>query len=96
MLQDAASLVTALCLNIKPADEFLAAKTSHLFNSIVTKQNLQLGTDFLLKVISWHIECIKKCSTIILPDILYNLQCILQTNPQTGHKVGKITIMLNK
>lgn len=96
MLQDATSLMTALCLNIKPVDEFLAAKTSHLLNSMITKQNLQFGTDSLWKVISWHIECLRKCTDIVLPDIFHSLQCILQYNPQASHKVGsKITIFIN-
>ncbi|XP_026761719.2 HEAT repeat-containing protein 6 [Galleria mellonella] len=83
---DAEMLVTALCLSIKPIDEYLAAKTSHLINSVVTKQSLQFGSDYLWKVISWHINCIKKCSDIILPDILHNMQCILQLNPHAGQK----------
>ncbi|OWR52475.1 eg:34f3.4 protein [Danaus plexippus plexippus] len=85
--EDAAALVTSLCFNIKPVDEFLSTKTSHLINSLVTKQSLKFGYDFLFKVVAWHIECIKTCSDIILPDILHNLQCILQTNPQSGSKV---------
>ncbi|XP_059052046.1 HEAT repeat-containing protein 6 [Achroia grisella] len=83
---DATALVTALCVNIKPVDEYLATKTSHLINSILTKQSLQFDSDYLWKVISWHISCIKKCSDIILPDILHNMQCILQINPQAGQK----------
>ncbi|KAM3965313.1 HEAT repeat-containing protein 6 [Aphomia sociella] len=83
---DAGTLVTALCLNIKPMDDFLAAKTSHLINSLLTKQNLQFDSDYLAKVISWHIQCAKKCSDVVLPDILHNMQCILQMNPQAGHK----------
>lgn len=88
ILQDAATLMTALCLNVKPSDDFLAAKTSHLMNSIVTKQNLQFDADFLWKVISWHIDCLKQCSDIVLPDILHSLQCILQSNPQPSHKAS--------
>lgn len=87
MFQDASTLVTALCYNIKPGDEFISAKTSHLINSIIIKQNIQLPTDFLWKVVSWHVECLRKCSDIILPDILHNMQCILQSNPLAGHKV---------
>ncbi|XP_075977882.1 HEAT repeat-containing protein 6 [Anticarsia gemmatalis] len=83
---DAAPLITALCLNVKPVDEFLAAKTSHLINSIISKQNLQFDTDYLWKVISWHVECLKKCSEIVLPDILHSIQCILHANPQASHK----------
>ncbi|XP_046965630.1 HEAT repeat-containing protein 6 isoform X1 [Vanessa cardui] len=82
--QDAAALVTSLYVNIKPVDEFLAAKTSHLINNIVTKQNLQFTGVYLGSVIAWHIDCIKKCSDIIIPDILHNLQCILHVNPQSG------------
>ncbi|XP_053609751.1 HEAT repeat-containing protein 6 [Plodia interpunctella] len=84
--QDATTLVTALSLNIRPADEFLAAKTSHLVNSIISKQNLQFEAEYLWKVISWHIQCLKKCSDIILPDILHNMQCILQISPLAGNK----------
>ncbi|XP_045773429.1 HEAT repeat-containing protein 6 isoform X1 [Maniola jurtina] len=84
--QDAAALITSLCVNIKPIDEVLAAKTSHLMNSIVTKQNIQFDSDYLTKVIAWHIDCIKKCSDIILPDILHNMQSILQSNPHSGQK----------
>ncbi|XP_047029951.1 HEAT repeat-containing protein 6 [Helicoverpa zea] len=83
---DAAALITALCLNVKPADEFLAAKASHLINSVITKQNLQFETDYLWKVISWHIECMRKCTDIVLPDILHSLQCILQSYPNASHK----------
>ncbi|XP_049873203.1 HEAT repeat-containing protein 6 [Pectinophora gossypiella] len=97
---DATTLVTALCLNIKPVDEFLAAKTSHLMNSIVTKQNLQFDTDYLWKVISWHVQCLKKCSDVILPDILHNMQCILQYCPQAGIKfveelIGSQGLLIN-
>ncbi|KAJ8722117.1 hypothetical protein PYW08_004519 [Mythimna loreyi] len=83
---DAATLITALCFNVKPGDDFLVAKTSHLINSIVTKQNLQFDAEYLWKVISWHIECLKQCTDIVLPDILHSLQCILQSNPQAGRK----------
>ncbi|XP_035439500.2 HEAT repeat-containing protein 6 [Spodoptera frugiperda] len=83
---DAAAVVTALCLNVKPADEFLAAKTSHLINSLITKQNLEFEADYLWKVISWHIECLKHCTDIVLPDILHSLQCIIELNPQATHK----------
>ncbi|CAB3261513.1 unnamed protein product [Arctia plantaginis] len=83
---DATTLITALCLNVKPVDEFLAAKTSHLINSIVTKQNVQFGPDYLWKVMSWHVECLKKCSEIVLPDILHSTQCILQFNVAAGSK----------
>ncbi|KOB75437.1 putative HEAT repeat containing 6 [Operophtera brumata] len=78
---DASTVVTALCHNIKPGDEFISAKTSHLINSILIKQNIQFPTDFLWKVVLWHVECLRKCSDIILPDILHNMQCILQANP---------------
>lgn len=95
-LQDAAAVITALCLNVKPIDDFLAAKTSHLLNSIITKQSLQFGSDYLWKVISWHVDCLRKCSDIVLPDILHSMQCILHYNPQASHKVCmsivKITI----
>lgn len=77
---DAATLVTALCLNVKPMDEFLAAKTSHLINSILTKQNLHFDIDYLRKVISWHLDCLKRCSEIVLPDILHSMQCMIQSN----------------
>lgn len=90
--QDASTLVTALCLNIKPEDEFLAAKTSHLINCILTKQNLHFDVDYMGKVISWHVKCLKKCSDVILPDILHNMQCVLQSCPQAGHKVPIVTI----
>ncbi|CAH0715508.1 unnamed protein product, partial [Brenthis ino] len=98
--QDAAALVTSLCVSIKPIDEFLAAKTSHLIQSIVTKQNIQFDSDYLWKVIAWHVDCIKKCSDIILPDILHNLQCILTINPLSGLKfinelIGKQGLLLN-
>ncbi|XP_050350439.1 HEAT repeat-containing protein 6 [Nymphalis io] len=83
---DAAALVTSLYVNIKPVDEFLSAKTSHLIKNIVTKQNLQFTGVYLENVIAWHIDCIKKCSDIILPDILHNLQCILHVYPQCGQK----------
>ncbi|XP_026735223.1 HEAT repeat-containing protein 6 isoform X1 [Trichoplusia ni] len=83
---DAAAVITALCLNVKPIDEFLAAKTSHLLNSIITKQSLQFGSDYLWKVISWHVDCLRKCSDIVLPDILHSMQCILHYNPQASHK----------
>nr|XP_026499699.1 HEAT repeat-containing protein 6 isoform X1 [Vanessa tameamea]XP_026499700.1 HEAT repeat-containing protein 6 isoform X1 [Vanessa tameamea]XP_026499701.1 HEAT repeat-containing protein 6 isoform X2 [Vanessa tameamea] len=99
--QDAAALVTSLYVNIKPVDEFLAAKTSHLINNIVTKQNLQFTGEYLGNVIAWHIDCIKKCSDIILPDILHNLQCILHVNPQCGQKfiiylIGKDGLLIKK
>lgn len=68
-------------------DEFLAAKMSHLINSIITKQNIQFGSDYLWKVMSWHVECLKKCSEIVLPDILHSIQCILQLNVAAGTKV---------
>ncbi|XP_060803157.1 HEAT repeat-containing protein 6 [Amyelois transitella] len=83
---DSTVLVTALSLNIKPADELLAAKTSHLINSIITKQSLKFEAEYLWKVISWHIQCVKQCSDIILPDILHNMQCILKISPQAGKK----------
>ncbi|KAH9644896.1 hypothetical protein HF086_007984 [Spodoptera exigua] len=86
---DAATVVTALCLNVKPVDEFLAAKTSHLINSLITKQNLEFETDYLWKVISWHIECLKYCTDIVLPDILHSLQCIIELKPQATHKFIK-------
>lgn len=79
--------MTSLCVNIKPIDELLAAKTSHLIKHLVTKQNIQFTSDYLWKVIAWHIDCIKKCSDLILPDILHNLQCILHMNSQSGQKV---------
>ncbi|CAH2246737.1 jg8801 [Pararge aegeria aegeria] len=84
--QDATALITTLYGNIKPIDECLAAKTSHLMNSIITKQNIQFDSDYLSKVIAWHIDCTKKCSDMILPDILHNMQCILQSNPRSGQK----------
>ncbi|XP_028176593.1 HEAT repeat-containing protein 6 [Ostrinia furnacalis] len=98
--QDAATLITALCVNIKPEDEFLAAKTSHLLNSILSKQNLQFDVNYLEKVVTWYISCMKKCSDIVLPDILHNLQCILQLSPQLGQKfsntlIGPQGILLN-
>ncbi|KAF9421110.1 hypothetical protein HW555_002822 [Spodoptera exigua] len=86
---DAATVVTALCLNVKPVDEFLAAKTSHLINSLIAKQNLEFETDYLWKVISWHIECLKYCTDIVLPDILHSLQCIIELKPQATHKFIK-------
>ncbi|XP_023946380.1 HEAT repeat-containing protein 6 [Bicyclus anynana] len=84
--QDAAALITSLCVNIKPIDEFIAAKTSHLLNSIITKQNIHFDGDYLSKVVAWHIDCVKKCSDMILLDILHNMQCILQNNPHSGQK----------
>ncbi|KAL0838793.1 hypothetical protein ABMA28_016835 [Loxostege sticticalis] len=98
--KDAATLVTALCVNVKPEDEFLAAKTSHLINSIITKQNLQFDLSYLAKVVIWYIDCLRKCSDIVLPDILHNLQCILQLSPQLGHKfsnslIGSQGILMN-
>ncbi|CAG9786769.1 unnamed protein product [Diatraea saccharalis] len=97
---DASTLIIALCINVKPTDESLAAKASHLINSILSKQNLQFDLDFLCNVVSWHILCLKKCSDIIVPDILHNMQCILQVNPQLGIKfseelVGPNGILLN-
>ncbi|XP_045498148.1 HEAT repeat-containing protein 6 [Colias croceus] len=83
---DITSLLNVLCLYIKPVDEFISAKTSHLFNSVITKQNIPISNDHLGKVIAWHIECIKTCSDVVLPDILHNLQCILQVNVQAGYK----------
>ncbi|KAL0883107.1 hypothetical protein ABMA27_016568 [Loxostege sticticalis] len=99
-LFDATTLVTALCVNVKPEDEFLAAKTSHLINSIITKQNLQFDLSYLAKVVIWYIDCLRKCSDIVLPDILHNLQCILQLSPQLGHKfsnslIGPQGILMN-
>lgn len=79
--------MTSLCVNIKPIDDLLVAKTSHLIKHLVTKQNIQFTSDYLTKVIAWHIDCIKKCSDLILPDILHNLQCILHMNSQSGQKV---------
>lgn len=79
---------------MKPADEFLAAKTSHLINSLITKQNLEFEADYLWKVISWHIECLKHCTDIVLPDILHSLQCIIELNPQATHKVGTLIFLL--
>lgn len=93
--QDASTLITALCLNIKPAEEFLAAKISHLINCILTKQNLQFDIDYMGKVISWHVECLRKCSDVILPDILHNMQCILQSSPQAGYKVCPVKMSFN-
>ncbi|KAJ2949139.1 hypothetical protein O0L34_g6080 [Tuta absoluta] len=83
---DGTTLVTALCLNIKPEDDFLAAKASHLMSTLLTRQNLKFDTNYLWKVIAWHVHCLKQCSDVILLDIMHNMQCILQNNPQSGHK----------
>ncbi|XP_028039412.1 HEAT repeat-containing protein 6-like isoform X2 [Bombyx mandarina] len=83
---DATTLVTALCVNIKPTKDFLATKASHLMKSMIVKQNLQFSADNLSNVVAWHIECLKHISEIVVPDILHNLQCILQYNPQVGQK----------
>ncbi|CAK1580315.1 unnamed protein product [Parnassius mnemosyne] len=97
---EAGALINVLCFNVNPVDESLTAKTSHLINSILIKQNIQFSSEFLWKVISWHIECLKKCSEFILPDILHNLQCIMQSNLQATHKfaealIGKQGILIN-
>ncbi|KAL4715902.1 hypothetical protein ACJJTC_013202 [Scirpophaga incertulas] len=83
---DASTLLTALCVNVKPTHESLSAKASHLISSIITKQNLQFDVTYLGKVVTWYILCLNKCSDIIIPDILHNLQCILQANPLLAHK----------
>ncbi|KAI8436833.1 hypothetical protein MSG28_010288, partial [Choristoneura fumiferana] len=84
--QDAVIILTALCLNIKPMDDVLAAKTSHLIHSILTKQNLQFDSEYLQKVVFWHIQCLKMCSNMVISDILHSLQCVLQISPQAGQK----------
>lgn len=88
LFQDGTTLITALCLAIKPIDESLATKTSHLINNIITKQNLTFSADYYKRVISWHIDCLRQCTDILLPDILHNLQCILQYQPQVSHMVS--------
>ncbi|XP_072949286.1 HEAT repeat-containing protein 6 [Epargyreus clarus] len=98
--QDVISLVSALCSNIRPIDEFLAAKSSHLINNMVTKQNIPFTRDYLWKAIAWHIDCLKTCSDIIMPDILHNMQSILQCDPIAGQKfseelLGEQGILLN-
>ncbi|XP_048478453.1 HEAT repeat-containing protein 6 [Plutella xylostella] len=97
---DATNLVSTLCRNIMPTDNLLTDKTSHLLNSIITKQNLQFNDDFLRNVLSWHMGCLKSCSIHILPDILYNTQCIIQYNPLAASPIiedliGKRGILLN-
>lgn len=87
--QDALTLITALCSNIIPTDGVLTAKTSHLINSIITKQNLQLDSDYVEKVLFWHIHCFKKCSDMVIPDLLHNIQCIIQLNPAAGQKFSE-------
>ncbi|CAH0398322.1 unnamed protein product [Chilo suppressalis] len=81
---DASTLVTALYVNIKPTDVFLVAKVTHLINNILSKQNLRFDLNCLGKVVSWHILCLKESSDIIMPDILHNLQCLLQLNAELG------------
>lgn len=83
---DALTVITPLWLFIKPVDEFLAAKTSHLIKNILTRQKLHFDLEYLSKVILWYIQCIRKCSDIILPDILHNLQCILNSYSQASCK----------
>ncbi|KAG7308603.1 hypothetical protein JYU34_005823 [Plutella xylostella] len=97
---DATNLVSTLCRSIMPTDNLLTDKTSHLLNSIITKQNLQFNDDFLRNVLSWHMGCLKSCSIHILPDILYNTQCIIQYNPLAASPIiedliGKRGILLN-
>lgn len=80
-------ILNALCLNIKPMDDVLAAKASHFIYSILTKQSLQFDSEYLEKVVFWHIECLKMCSNMVTPDILHSLQCVLHISPQAGQKV---------
>ncbi|XP_041979377.1 HEAT repeat-containing protein 6 isoform X1 [Aricia agestis] len=86
-IQDANPLIIGLCVNIKPSDECLSAKTSHLICKIITKQNIQFPGDSISRAVGWHLQCLKTCSDIILPDILHNLQCILQYNPLSGTQI---------
>ncbi|XP_047511457.1 HEAT repeat-containing protein 6 isoform X2 [Pieris napi] len=85
-INDAANLLKIICLYIKPAEEALAAKASHLMTNIVTKQIIPLSNEYLLQVVSWHLDCIKTGPDLILPDILHNMQCILHSHVHIGQK----------
>ncbi|CAK1551115.1 unnamed protein product [Leptosia nina] len=98
-LNDAALLLSTLCTHIKPSDEALSAKASHLINNITTKQIIPLSNEYICQVLLWHIDYMKRGSDMILPDILHNMQCILQSNTQNGQKfinelIGKHGVLL--